>query len=212
MSQKQFLPFLTDDQGRSLTVENGVVVTRAIPNPLDNSPEGWEQNVVQFSRNGEFRGIIKSYTTSLKFFLDAAKILRDYFYKKGIEAVLFFIWLKQNTAFGAGMKHEGWYKGEVDFSTYKDEYDGVEVNITEGGFFKDLQANKALAQQIPFDQDTAFVYMNGLILQNTFNYEIPDQNFQLNGYGFIGITYLNNDGTSVGVTSYSVTQAFSGDH
>ena len=60
---KQFLPFLTDDQGRSLSVENEVVVTSSIPDPLNNSPEGWENNTLQWARNKEFYGIIKSYTT-----------------------------------------------------------------------------------------------------------------------------------------------------
>lgn len=171
---KQFLPFLTDSQGRSLDVENEVVVTRSLPDPLENSPDGWESNTIQFARNNEFRGLIKSYTTSLKFYLDGAKILRNAFYRKGMETVLFFIWLKLDQSFGGGMKYKGWYKGEPDFGTFKDEYDGVSVNITEGGFYKDLQANKAVVQEIPFDDDAVMLYMDGLILYSTINYSLPE--------------------------------------
>lgn len=199
---KQFLPFLTDDTGRSLTVENEVVVTSSIPDPLNNSPEGWEQNTLQWARNKEFYGIIKSYTTSLKFYLQGAKILRNAFYKLGMETVLFFIWLKQNVTFGAGMKYEGWYKGEPDFSTFKDEWDAVEISITEGGFFKDLQANKTVVYEIPFDSDTKYVYMDGMYLYQKLVYEdISDLDISKNLFGerFLGpYPLITQEGSSVG--------------
>lgn len=199
---KQFLPFLTDDQGRSLDVENEVVVTRSMPNPIDHSPEGWENNTIQFARNNEFRGIIKSYTTSLKFYLEGAKILRDAFYRKGMETVIFFIWLKQNTAFGAGMKYEGWYKGDVDFGTFKDDYTGVSVNITEGGFYKDLQSNKTVKYEIPFDEDAVTLYLHAMQLNQKLNYsDIEDLEVKWSIYGdqFFGpVTFLSQDGASYG--------------
>lgn len=199
---KQFLPFLTDDQGRSLTVENEVVVTRSLPDPLDNSPEGWENNAIQWTRNNEFRAIIIAYTTSLKFFLHGAKILRDAFYRKGMETVLFFIWLKQNRTFDAGMKYEGWYKGEPDFGTFKDEYDGVSINIAEGGFFKDLQANKAVMQEIPFDQDAVSLELHAMNINEKLNYsDIEDLEVSYGLYGdkFWGpYTLLNRDGAAYG--------------
>ena len=198
---KQFLPFLTDDQGRSLSVENEVVVTSSIPDPLNNSPEGWEKNTLQWARNKEFYGIIKSYTTSLKFYLQGAKILRNAFYKLGMETVLFFIWLKQNVTFGAGMKYEGWYKGEPDFSTFKDEWDGVEISITEGGFFKDLQANKTVVYEVPFT-DSDFVYMDGMNLYQKLIYEdIIDLDISIKNYtqNFLGPYALTTqEGSSVG--------------
>jgi hypothetical protein len=199
---KQFLPFITDDQGRSLSVENEVVVTSSIPDPLTNSPEGWENNTLQWARNKEFYAIIKSYTTSLKFYLQGAKILRNSFYKLGMETVLFFIWLKQNVTFGAGMKYEGWYKGEPDFSTFKDEWDGVEISITEGGFFKDLQANKSVVYEIPFDSDAKYVYMDGMYLYQKLVYEdIPNMDISKNLYGesFLGpYPLITQEGSSVG--------------
>ena len=199
---KQFLPFITDDTGRSLTVENEVVVTSSIPDPLNNSPEGWESNTLQWARNKEFYGIIKSYTTSLKFYLQGAKILRNAFYKLGMETVLFFIWLKQNVTFGAGMKYEGWYKGEPDFSTFKDEWDAVEISITEGGFFKDLQANKTVVYEVPFDADAKYVYMDGMYLYQKLVYEdISDLDISKNLFGefFLGpYPLITQEGSSVG--------------
>lgn len=199
---KQFLPFLTDDTGRSLSVEDEVVVTSSIPDPLKNSPDGWEQNTLQWARNKEFYGIIKSYTTSLKFYLQGAKILRNAFYKLGMETVLFFIWLKQNVTFGAGMKYEGWYKGEPDFSTFKDEWDAVEISIAEGGFFKDLQANKTVVYEIPFDADAKYVYMDGMYLYQKLVYEdIPDLDISKNLFGefFLGpYPLITQEGSSVG--------------
>ena len=199
---KQFLPFLTDDQGRSLSVENEVVISSSIPDPLDNSPQGWEANTLQWARNKDFWGIIKSYTTSLKFYKDGAKILRNAFYRLGMETVLFFIWLKQNVTFGAGMVYESWYKGEPDFSTFNDEWDGVEISVVEGGFFKDLQANKGLTYEVPFT-DSPLVYMDGMNIYNNLSYaDVNGLNIEANVYGrhfFGACVFLSNDGTSPGI-------------
>ena len=170
----QFLPFLTNDAGQTLDVENGTVVTMGLPTPLENSPEGWEKNTLQFARNNEFRGIVKSYTTSLKFYLEGATILRNAFYRLGMETVLFFIWLKLDQSFGGDMKYKSWYKGQPDFGTFKDEYDGVVINITEGGFFKDLQANKGVLYELPFDEDCVQLYDDGIILHQSVKYSDTD--------------------------------------
>lgn len=205
---QQFLPFLTDDIGRSLDVENKVVVTRSLPDPLENSPDGWENNTIQFARNNEFRGVIKSYTTSLKFYLDGATILRNAFYRFGMETVLFFIWLKLDQSFGGGMTYKSWYKGEPDLGTFKDEYDGVSVNITEGGFFKDLQANKTVPQEIPFDDDAVSLYMDGMILNQIAHYGITD-GLATGQHRFIGdLPFLSTEGdNSSGVIADEIYEA-----
>lgn len=209
MPQKLLLPFLADDQGRTLTEDNGTIVTRALPTEIENSPEGWEKSVLQFSRNHEFTGLFKFYTTPLKFFLEAAKIIRYYRYKIGIDAKLFFIWLKLNQNFGGGMKYEGWYKGQMDFTTFKDQWDGVQINITEGGFYKDLNANKDIVQEIALDDDpdTVSVYMDGLVLEQKIMYEdTSGVEVSIVNYGqeFLGpCTLVGRDGNSVGIFSDS---------
>lgn len=206
---KQFLPFLTDDKGKSLTLQGGVVVKKSTPNPLFNSPEGWEKNVIQFSRNSEFLGIIVAYTTSLKFYLDGARILRDIFYRQGMETVIYFVWLKQNVTFGAGMKYEGWYKGEPDFSTFKDEYDGVEINIAEGGVYKDIQINKSTTTGIPFDENSGFLYMDGLNIYQKLSYtDLLDFTIDIKTFSqrFLGGMNLSSqEGASSGILIGSET-------
>jgi len=181
-----FLPFIANDQGKTLELENGVVVPKINPDPINESPEGWEENVIQFTRNTEFVGIVKAYTTSLKFFSDAATILRTIFYTKGVEFVLFFIWLKLDLSFGGEMKYRDWYKGEFDLSTFKDGWDSVQVNIIEGGFYKELQANKNIPYQIEFDEDAVSVEMDGMELFNKLNF-VPSDGFQ----------YKDNDWTAI---------------
>lgn len=174
--QKEFLPFITNEQGVSLTENAGVVVTSAIPDPLNEAPEGWERNTIQFSRNNEFKGLIKSYTTPLKFFLEGAFILRSYFYLYGMESILYFIWLKLNINFGAGMKYEGWYKGEPDFSTFKDGDTGVEISITEGGLYKDIQSKKGTLDEynLKKDPNAVSVLLDGMEIQQNGNYAVGD--------------------------------------
>ena len=204
MAQPQFLPFLTDDQGRSLINDGGNVVTRPIPTWQEDSPEGWEENIIQYSRNVEFLGMIKAYVTNLKFFLDSAFILRDWYYRKGIEAVMFFIWLKLDQNFGGGMIHKGWYKGEIDFGTFKDHEDGVEVNITEGGFYKDLNANKNIPYTYSFkDEETVSLEMDGMHIyyQTKFfinnGIDVTDPNYNLSSH-LIDLVTLSNEFENVG--------------
>lgn len=204
MSLQQFLPFITDDQGRSQVEEGGVVVSRSIPNALDNSPQGWESNTIEFSRNMEDLGIIRSYITQLKFYLDGATIIRDWFYRKGIEAVLFFIWLKLDQNFGGGMKHRGWYKGEIDLSTFKDEYDGVEVNITEGGFYKQYAADRTIPygyefsdpEAVSLEADGMDIYYQAQFLVNN-GLDITDPNYNL-GNHLIDLAEISNEFAKVG--------------
>lgn len=208
MPQKLLLPFITDDQGRSLTEENGTIVTRAIPTEQELSPDGWEKSTVQFARHAEYRGIFTSYTTPLKFFLESAKILRFYYYSTGMKSAIFFIWTKLNLNFFAGLKYDGWYKGQFDFSTFKDVWDGVQINITEGGFYKDLNANKDIVQEIPVqDDDAVSLYMDGIVVEQKLMYEdtsgieVSIVNYGLN---FLGpVTLVAKDGNSVGIFSDS---------
>lgn len=178
MSLMQFLPFITDDQGRSLAVNNDTVVTRPIPDPIDESPQGWEDNTIQYSRNKEFRAAIVAYITNLVFYFEGARILREYYYKKGTEAVCFFIWLKLDQSFGGGMVHRDWYRGEPDFSTFKDGYTGVQVNISQGGFFKEMQANKTVPYEYKFkdDPDTVSLLADGTVIAQETGWLITNGN------------------------------------
>jgi len=195
-----FLPFITNDQGKSLAIEDGNVVPKPNPDPLDNSPEGWEQNVIQFTRNTEFLGIVKAYTTTLKFFRDAATILRSNYYKFGCETVLFFIWLKLDQSFGGGMKYKDWYKGEVDLTTFNDNFDSVEANIIEGGFYKDVQANKNIPYEIPFDDDSVSIEMDGFPLFNKLTYQIaPDVLYEGSGKQTLALPFVTAEGTNTTV-------------
>lgn len=201
-----FLPFITNEEGKSLALENGNVVPKPNPDPIDNSPEGWEQNVIQFTRNTEFLGIIKAYTTTLKFFKDAATILRTNYYKLGCEAVLFFIWLKLDQSFGGGMKYKDWYKGEIDFTTFKDQYDGVEANLIEGGFYKDVQANKNVPYEIQFDDDAVSIEMDGFPLFNKLTYQIaPDVLYEGGASKTMAVPFVTAEGTNTTVETGSET-------
>lgn len=185
MSLKQFLPFLTDDQGRSLDVDNGVVVTRSIPNALDDSPNGWEDNTIQYSRNKELKGTITAYITNLIFYFSGARILREYYYKMSRNAAIYFIWLKLDQRFGGELRHRDWYKGQPDFTTFRDGYDGVQINISEAGFFREYQANKTVPYEYKFkdDWDACSVLLDGTYIEQATNYLITDGDPLANHYG-----------------------------
>jgi len=212
MSQDLFLPFLTDDQGRSLGINGGVVVTKPLPDPIDETPEGWEGNAVQYARNKEAGGAIASYIPNLLFYNEGAQILRNAYYTIGIKAVLFFIWLKLDETFGAGMIHKDWYKGVPDFSTFKDGYRGVQINISEGGMFKDVQANKTVPYEYAFanDQDTVSLLHDGTVIRQETNWLVTDgpQIDPGNGQHAVDLQIVSNESINSFDTASQVRRHF----
>lgn len=164
---RTYLPYLIDESGKSLTTDGISVQPAVFPTELPETPDGWEDNSISFERNKEFRGLIRSYTTGLKFYRDGARIIREYFYKKSREAKLYFIWLKLDKTFGGQLKYRSWYKGQVSIPSVVDGAGGVQVNIEEGGFSRELQSNKTVVQEI---KPTHSVVMDGMMLQFNFTY------------------------------------------
>ena len=146
MERKPYLYFLTDKDGKSYTVNNGVVSSTSLPKPLDHAPDGWKDKVVNYARSESYFGMLRSFSIPLRFVKDGAKILRARLYQCGPEDEVNLIILRLNTNTG---KHESFYKGQIDFSTYEDQTDFFEVNIIEGGLSKLLKANENTTYEIP---------------------------------------------------------------
>src|SRR5688572_4912514 len=136
---KRWLYFLTDKTGQSYNLDRGVVVRSGVPEPLENTPDGWQDKTVNFSRNTKYFGLWRSFSIPLKFVTEGKKILRYIFYTFGIEAICNLVILKLDPA---TWKHKDFYIGEVDFSKFTDESDYSTVNIMEGGLVKLLKAKE----------------------------------------------------------------------
>lgn len=211
MNRRKFLYFLTNKEGKSYFVDDGIVKTTATPTPVNYAPSGWNDQVVKYTRNRTYTGIFPSYTIPLRFVKDAAKILRYRLYSYGIEDIVFLVVLRLNKLTG---KHEGYFKGEIDFSKYNDTKDYFEANVTETGFFKYLKAYENTTFEIPIEGDgVENIQMDGLALTKKTNFAIVDGSAKLfwftpkNRMHTIGCVYVNEEGTSFGyITGNSTLQ------
>lgn len=118
------------------------------PFDLIQSPIGWEDNLIKFTRNSTYFGIIRDYTVPLKFVTEGAKILRSQYYQFGIEAFvrIEILQLNRNT-----WEYQQLYIGEIDFSKVEDDKDGFTCNVMEGGISKLIKAYENVKYEIDLD-------------------------------------------------------------
>ncbi|WP_430900459.1 MULTISPECIES: hypothetical protein [unclassified Paraflavitalea] len=160
---KDFLYFLTNEQGQSGTDRTGSVEFVSEQLPLPETPDGYNEKSIGFTRNSLWGGVFRSFTTPLKFIGTAAHIVRNRLIKFGTETKLFLIILWLDKSFNGGWVHRSLYKGEIDMSTVESEETHVTANIMEGGLIKFLNANKDVTYEIPLNVPEAiYVESDGI--------------------------------------------------
>ncbi|MBO9151930.1 hypothetical protein ACFOTA_06915 [Chitinophaga sp. GCM10012297] len=189
---KQFLYFLTNAQGQSFRVdENNIVVTSTLPVPQKNAPDGWQDKMVQFGRSAKYFGLFRSFTIPLRFVKAGAKIIRQVQYGSGFEGICYLIILKLNYQ---TMKHESWYKGEIDLSKARDRRDYFEVNVLEGGTRKLLSANEGKTYEFPLDVNAEVLELDGILLKNGISYIIQPGPALAFGNTLLGCIFISSEG------------------
>lgn len=98
---------------------------------LDHSPDGWDDNMIQFERQDivKYTGVFRTFTMPLKFIKDGAYQLRTEVYTRGMNgrAMLEVYRLDKIT-----LQYERKYKGYMELSSFKDYEDYVECNYVDG--------------------------------------------------------------------------------
>jgi hypothetical protein len=197
--------FITEEDGRSLSVVNGVVTPSSQPKHLQNPPAGAKDVVISWERINNRYGIQRTFTTPLQYVLDAARIIRHYAYNVNYEHKLFHVIQRlktytDDTTFR--QRYEYLYKGEIDLSTMKDEEDFVSCSIMEGGLDKLLKAKESTVFEIPFDDDAILVKMDGLPLQESHTW--LSQTGLSVGNNLLGLSFINKEGAAFGVATFTV--------
>lgn len=100
---------------------------------LDTSPDGYDESAITFERSEKYFGVFKSWTMPLQFVKDSALLLREEFYTYGFGSVaeLEVQKLNKNTDSFSLI-----YKGKLDFATWKDTPQYVEVAFKDYGAAK----------------------------------------------------------------------------
>lgn len=145
---------------------SGAVITTATATPIPNLPKGWEAPEIPISRSTENLGLLTQTTSSYKFTLDAAKILRYINYTYGPAADCFIeVWKTESTNQTYFLQH----KGQFDFKTFNSQGEYVEVDIEQGGLNALLYREEDTVQEIPITPTTPGViptFLDGVALRN----------------------------------------------
>jgi len=115
---------------------------------LIHAPAGWDEIQVNYVRHPVYFGLFRNFGVSLKFVLDGARFLREQYYTYGVEKVIGFRINRMNKV---SLQYSLFYEGEVDFSTFRDSAEMVEVNIIAGGLNRLLKANEKTVYSLIID-------------------------------------------------------------
>jgi hypothetical protein len=175
MQGKSHIYFLVDEMNRSLYADGDIVKVSGVPRPLVFTPDGWTKIEINNQRNTKYFALDRSFSVPLDFVEDGAVILKDAYYKKGVEAKVYLVILKQKIRIdrdgsgnvtGFGYYYDSFYKGEIDFSQFQHSGPKVTVNIMEGGIPKYIKANENTKYELDVDVSEArYVYMDGVRLK-----------------------------------------------
>jgi len=211
---KQFKVFITEENGNTLYVDNGVVISSAARKPLPNNPDGWQDIVIGWERNLSLYGVIRNFSLPLGFVLDGAHILRKVFYTENIErkiSLLITMLTLTLTDITYAFNYFFLYKGDLDLSTFNDDQPTkVTMNIMEGGISKLLKANIDTVYEYPFkdDPDAKDLYCDGINLFQRVNYAVTDGLVYTGSCAVIDMPIITTEGRSAAVLNSGQIQEY----
>ena len=118
---------------------------------LEHSPEGWDDNVINRTRDAKYHGVSEKFTTPFSFVMDGAAILRNLFYTDGFEASCTFTIEQLN---GLTLQYASIFSGVIDFATFIDNKNMVQVTSSESSNGETINANEDTEYEIDIDTNT----------------------------------------------------------
>jgi hypothetical protein len=170
-------------------VQGSSITTIAGQEPLQFTPDGWQDISIAWERNLDQFGNVRNFTIPLKFILDGADILRHIVYSTNFETKVYLLIKKlklSSSPTSYNFEYVDYYRGEIDLTTYSDEESTVTINIMEGDIQKLIKANINTTYEIPCDE--FFVKMDGLDLRANAKWATINEN-----------QYTTNTGSGAGI-------------
>lgn len=208
MERQEYTYHLTNKAGLYYYVDNDVVKTTSTITPLEYSPDGWKDKIVNYTRNETYYGVFRSFTIPLRFVKTSAQILRERLYKFGMEDIVNLIIKRLNYTTG---DYDDFYIGEIDFSKFQDSLNFFQVNVIEGGLIKYLKAYEGVTQEIPLNIDYIKIKMDGIKIKSRYTYGIIDDAIRGSGSNFtVGCVLGSTEGTGINLITGNSPLLFSG--
>lgn len=117
-----------------LTDSSGIAVT------LQHAPDGWDESFIVTERSRKYHGIFRSFTIPMKFIKDGAAIIRNEFYTNGLTASCTLSVQKLDRA---TLTYFTAYTGKIEFSTFKDHDNDIEVTTIDGGLAQIIKTRES---------------------------------------------------------------------
>ncbi|HEY5588421.1 MAG TPA: hypothetical protein VIK86_05630, partial [Candidatus Paceibacterota bacterium] len=133
------------DQLRFTLLYNGGTETILV-----NAPDGWDDTLINRLRSDVYFSVSEKVTTKLPFVKDGMKIIKTLFYNYGIEAVCE---LRIEQLVNLYQTYIVIFTGNVDFSTFNDNNETVDLICTEGSFWEKIKANEETEYEIDIDSN-----------------------------------------------------------
>lgn len=179
--------FVETDTSRSLYWENGIVKTSAIGHPVQFTPGGWKDVIIDNVRNQKYFALDRSFSIPISSVEDAAAILKWKYYKEGTESKVSLVILQQRLFYDGteyGYYYDSFYRGDIDFSNFDHTGPTVVVNIMEAGLVRLIKARENIKYKIPLNVPEAVnIQADGVLLESTKNFLViqPSYPHAVNG-------------------------------
>lgn len=124
---------------------------------LSHAPIGWGEAEFQGEIFEKYKVVRRVFSSSLKYVLDAAKILRSVFFAEGIDGSARLVVYELNTD---TYLYEEIFDGDFDFSTFTSDIDGVSIRAMERGVPANIAAYDDVVYEVPLDFNDEAVNIN----------------------------------------------------
>lgn len=125
---------------------------------LRENPIGWNEAFIKWERSDRYYGLFRSYAQDLTFVKEGAYFLRNLFYsgygRVGADCTVTVEKLDRTT-----MVKDLIFTGEVDFMSFNDSQDGINVTIIDNGLSKWIKLNENTEYNIDLDSQFDYTYL-----------------------------------------------------
>lgn len=203
MSTPRLFKFLMlDANGLYYTAtKDGDVTLTSTETALRTSPRNWDKIRIQYGRDEQSLGVIRTSAVPLEFIQDGAAILRHIYGTGNYDGFCRLIIKKRSDTNNiTPWAYETWYDGNIDFSDeYNDSRDftdnSVSARLIEKGIHQVFEDKKDTYQEIPFDSDARDVYLDGVELQTRIIMGLTEWSKQdADAHLYTPIYYIRTDG------------------